>query len=48
MEKESLSDDWSVECSDDEKYEIKTKWVTVGVSCLPLLLNCSPFYLNIN
>ena len=27
-------EDWSVECSDDEKYEIKSKWATIGVSIL--------------
>lgn len=28
--------DWNVDCSDDEKYEIKSKWATVGVSLFHL------------
>lgn len=28
---DTSNDDWNVDCSDDEKYEIKSKWVTVGV-----------------
>lgn len=24
-------EDWAVDCSDDEKYEISKKWITVGV-----------------
>lgn len=30
-----LGTDWSVDCSDDEKYEISKKWTTVGVSQKP-------------
>lgn len=31
-EKDTHLEGWSIECSDDEKYEINTSWVTIGVS----------------
>lgn len=29
--KSGSCENWNIDCSDDEKYEVKSKWVTIGV-----------------
>lgn len=42
IKEERNSEDWNVDCSDDEKYETKQKWVTVGVRTVQHRRKLSP------